>query len=172
MSTISDTVDFDTPSQKITSNSKYSDNKSNYTMSTENHPSPLPPPCSNICKRTYHEHAIDTSGGPTKKARLHTQSSIRKAIEEKGEPRGLLQYFNKATVAEHQAYLDRTTAEVKENAENEQWKKDQHEKILQVKKHLHATERKQKQREREKKKEISCGLHSLGGTKIKVSIIA
>ena len=147
-------------------------NESDYTMSTENNPSPALSPCSKMCKRTYHEHAvIDTSNSPTKKARLHAQSSVRKAIEAEGEPRGLLQYFKKATKAEHQAYLDRTTAELKENAEDEKWKRNQHEKILRVKKRLRARERKQKQRGREMKKEISCGLHSPGGTKIKVSII-
>ena len=76
------------------------------------------------------------------------------------------------TEAEHQAYLDRTTAEVKENAENEKWKKDQHERILQVKKHQNAREQKQKQREKEVKRQVSCGLHSPGGTKVKVNIIA
>jgi hypothetical protein len=135
---------------------------------------PLCPPSSNSQKRTYDEHAaaVNTSSSPTKKkARLHAQSSIRKAIEE-GKPRGLLQYFKKATEEEHQAYLDRTTAEAKENAENEQWNKDRHEKTLQVKKRLRARERKRKQRGREVKEEISCGLRSPGGTKIKVSIFA
>jgi hypothetical protein len=106
-----------------------------------------------------------------KKARLHAQSSIRKAVEE-GKPRGLLLYFKKATEEEHQAYFDRTTADVKENAENEKWIKDQRERILQVKKCLHARERKRKQRAREVKKEVACGLRSPGGTKIKVSITA
>jgi hypothetical protein len=132
------------------------------------------PPCSNIHKRTHpsHDHTVDTStSSPTKKARLHVQSSIRKAIEKKGKPPGLLQYFKKATEAEHQVYLDRTTAEVKENAENEQWKKDQYERVLQVKKRQHAKERKQKQREKEMKRQVSCGLRSPGGTKRKVNII-
>ena len=93
-------------------------------------------------KRTYEEHAVNISSTPTtKKACLHVQSSIRKALEE-DKPRGLLQYFKKATEAEHQAYLDRTTAEVKEKAENEQWKKDRHEKILQAKRCLQARQRK------------------------------
>jgi hypothetical protein len=140
-------------------------------------PPPPSPPCSNMRKRTYnHEHTVnntsESTGSPIKKARLHAQSSIRKAIEEKGKPRGLLQYFKKATEEEHQAYLDRTTAEVKKNAENEKWKKDRYEKVLQVKKRQHARERKQIQREREKKRQISCGLRSPGGTKIKVNIIA
>ena len=134
------------------------------------------PPCYIVHKRTYHEHAfnrktptIDTSS-PTKKARLHAQSSIRKAIEKKGEPQGLLQYFKKATKVEHQEYLDRSTAEAKESAENEQWKKNQHENFLQGKKRQYARERKQKQREREKKRQVSCGLRSPGGTKIKVNM--
>ena len=130
------------------------------------HPSP-----SNMCKRTYHEHSVNTSSSPTmKKAQLHAQSSIRKAIEE-GKPQGLLQYFKKATEAEHQAYIDRTTAEVKENVENEQWNKDQHEKNLQVKKCLRARERKRKQQGKEMK-EVACGLRSPGGTKKRVSITA
>ena len=137
----------------------------NYKLATPH------PPCSNLHKRTYDEHAVNISSSPTaKKARLHVQSSIRKALEE-AKPRGLLQFFKKATEEEHQAYLDRTTAEAKERAENEQWKKDQHEKILQAKKCLQARQRKQKQRRREVKKEISCGLRSPGGTKIKVNII-
>ena len=105
-----------------------------------------------------------------KKARLHAQSSIRKAIEE-GKPRGLLLYFKKATEAEHQAYIDRTTAEVKEHAENEQWNKEQHKRILQFKKRLNARERKRKQRVREVRKEVASGLRSPGGTKIKVSVV-
>ena len=133
---------------------------------------PPHPSSTNICKRTHHEDTVNISSSPTmKKARLHVQSSIRKAIEE-GEPRGLLLYFKKATEEEHQAYIDRTTADVKENAENEQWNKDQHERILQVKKRLRARERKRKQRMREMKKEIASGLRSPGGTKIKVSITA
>lgn len=75
------------------------------------------------------------------------------------------------TEEEEQAYLDRTTAEVKENAENKQWKKDKCGKISQVKKCQHAREQKKKQQERQMKKQISCGLHSPGGTKIKVNII-
>ena len=100
----------------LISNSENSNNKSNYTMSTEKKPSLPLPPSSKIHKHTYHEHAVVNtfeSSSPTKKARLHAQSSIRKAIEAKGEPRGLLQYFKKATEAEHEAYLDRTTAELK-----------------------------------------------------------
>ena len=132
---------------------------------------PPHPPCSNLHKQTYEEHAVNISSTPTtKKARLHVQSSIRKALEE-DKPRRLLQYFKKATEAEHQEYFDRTTAEAKEKAENEQWKKDRHEKILQAKRRLQARQRKQKQQRRETKKEISCGLRSPGGTKIKVNII-
>jgi hypothetical protein len=132
----------------------------------------VPPHPSSSSKRTYHEHAVNTSSSSTmKKARLHAQSSIRKAVEE-GKPGGLLLYFKKATEAEHQAYLDRTTAEAKENAENKQWNKGQRERILQVKKRVQARERKRKQRAREMKVEVACGLHSPGGTKSKVSITA
>ena len=194
-----DNMDFGTPSPIIISDAKNSDDKSNYAMSTDgsgdsDHESnyamstdgsgdsdhggldsqigTTSPPCYNMRKRTHHEHTVDTStSSPTKKARLHVQSSIRKAIEKEGKPSGLLQYFKKATEAEHQAYLDRTTAEVRENAENEQWKKDQYERVLQVKKRQHAKERKQKQQEREMKRQVSCGLRSPGGTKKKVNII-
>ena len=131
---------------------------------------PPHPSSSNIRKRTHHEDTVNIFSSPTvKKARLYAQSSIRKAIEEK--PRGLLLYFKKATEAEHQAYIDRTTAEVKENAENEQWNKDQHKRILQVKKCLNAREKKRKQRLREVKKEVASGLRGPGGTKIKVSVV-
>jgi hypothetical protein len=129
-----------------------------------------PLPSYNTRKRTYQDCATSTSS-PTKKARPQALSSIRKALEVKGKPRGVLQYFRKATEAEHQAYLERTTAELMERGCNEQWKKEKRDKILQEEKRQRARERKRRQRERKKKIEISCGLRSPGGTKIKVKTL-
>jgi hypothetical protein len=131
----------------------------------------LAPPSYNTKKCTYQDCTTDTpTSSPTKKkSRPQVLSSIRKALEKKGEPRGVLQYFRKVTEAEHQAYLKKSTAELMERADDEQWKIEKRKKTLQEEKRQCARERKQRQHDRKKRTEISCGLHSPGGTKIRVN---
>jgi hypothetical protein len=89
-----------------------------------------------------------------KKARLSTTSSIRKALETKEGPQGILLFFRKATEEEHCEWVKRTSAGDAEKLENMEWNKKRQEQILQVTKRRNATKRKQKQRAKEKKRSV------------------
>ena len=65
----------------------------------------------------------------------------------------------------------KSTAELMERYDDEQWKKEKRKKILQEEKQQHAREWKQRQCERKKRIEISHGLRSPGGTKIQVKTL-
>jgi len=78
-------------------------------------------------------------------------------------------FFMKVTKDEHSDWIKRMFMANAEEFENMKWEKKREEQILQVKKRRNATERKQKQCTTTKKCEVLEGLHSPGGTKIKVS---
>jgi hypothetical protein len=132
-----------------------------------NIPTPRPQPL----KRSHSMRTSDTppSSPTTKRVRPSTASSIRRALEKKDGPQGILLFFRKATDEEHREWLKRTCAGDAEELENMEWEKKKEDQILQVKKRRNATKCKQKQRAKEKKREVLAGLRSPGGSKIKVS---
>jgi hypothetical protein len=109
------------------------------------------------------------SSPTTKRIRPSTTSSIRKALEKKDGPQGILLFFRKVTDEEHCEWLKRACAGDAEELGNMEWEKKKENQILQAKKQRNATKCKQKQHVKEKKRKVLAGLHSPGGSKIKVS---
>jgi hypothetical protein len=105
-----------------------------------------------------------------KKARMEVTSSIRSALDSK-EPCGIILYFKKATDEEHHQFLARTSDEIKERMNGDEWNanrmKEREKFIRQEREKI----KKREQRERRKMHEISKGLRSPGGTKQRVCVL-
>lgn len=121
-------------------------------------------------KRSFSDSDSVTTAPPIpKKTRIEMTSSVRSALES-GTHHGILRFFTKATEEDHQAYLARSSEEIQQRMEEDEWKNNR---IKEKKKMINRErERKKKreQRDRKKKREIIEGLRSPGGTKKTVRI--
>lgn len=124
----------------------------------------------NTVKRTYQDQKTNTPPHSPirKKARPQNQSSIRRALERKEAPHGLLLYFCKATESEHQKWVNQSTIDVAERADDVRWQQETRISMMENERRQRATDRKREQRKREKNFEIARGLRSPGGRRIKV----
>jgi hypothetical protein len=102
-----------------------------------------------------------------KKTRIEMASSVRSGLES-GTPHGILRFFKKATEEDHQAYLARSSEEIQQRMEEDEWKNNRIKERKKMIERKREKKKKREQRDRKKKQEIIEGLRSPGGTKKKV----
>jgi hypothetical protein len=140
------------------------------------HSTPSPQPTGTMTKRARpfegakkEPSSYEDSEPKAKKTCLEVTSSIRTALESE-KPRGILNYFKKATESECAAYQARMAEEITMRMEEEIWREGKAKQTKHAMIQRRAKERKQEQRRREKDREILAGLRSPGGTKRRVSL--
>lgn len=119
-------------------------------------------------KRSLSDSA--TTASVSKKTRIQATSAIRSALES-ATPRGILCYFRQATEEEHQAMLARTSEEIQQHMEENEWKTNRAKERQTLIKREKEKMKKRGQRERKKNREITEGLRDPDGTKKRVSAI-
>jgi hypothetical protein len=138
----------------------------NSDHSEGDHSTPSPQPTGTMTKRAWPSSYEEPKA---KKTRLEVTSSVRTALESE-KPRGILNYFKKATESECAAYQARMAEEITMRMEEEVWREGKAKQTKHAVIQRRAKERKQEQRRREKDREILAGLRSPGGTKCCVSL--
>lgn len=104
----------------------------------------LTPLTSKTAKHTYQDQKTNTlSNSPTrKKVRPQNQSSIHQALESEEAPHGLLLYFCKATESKHQKWVNQSSADVAERADDICWQQEMRISMMMEERRQRATDRK------------------------------
>lgn len=112
-----------------------------------------------------HTDELDVDTPEPKRTRTQTNSSIRIALQKEGPPTGILRFFHKATEEERQDFLNRSSEEIRNHAEDLRIRELHHDIRKKNKERRQARERKRAQRVRMRKLEIATGLRSPTGIK-------
>lgn len=102
---------------------------------------------------------------------IETNSSIRIALQKEGPPTGILRFFHKATEEERQEFLNRSSEENRNHAEELHDRELRHAIRKKNKERRQSRERKRAQRLRMKKLEIAAGLRTTAGKKHQVRVV-